>query len=94
MAAFDNAVEEAFVSCNRKSEINIVEDKRLEVLEINNKDDVIPIVQDKRIDLLDKCNQDNGIPLEKESRFKENKRISKIGCKQCQKSEEHQLRIL
>ena len=39
LAAFDNAVEEAFVSCNRKSEINIVGDKSLEVLEINNKDD-------------------------------------------------------
>ena len=77
------------MSCNRKSEINIVEDKSLEVLEIKNKDHEIPIIKDKRIDLLDKCSQDNGIPLEKESTLEENKRISKIRCKQCQKSEKH-----
>ena len=35
------------------------------------------------------CSQDNGIPLEQESILEENKKISRIGCKQCQKSEEH-----
>ena len=53
---FDNALE-----------LNIEEDRSLELFGICNKDNEIPIVEDKSIDVREKCNKDDGIALGEES---------------------------
>ena len=66
LADFDDAVEEALVTCNINYETNMVQDRSLVLMESCDKDDEVSIVEERNKEHIKRYNQDDVIPLEKE----------------------------